>query len=223
LKAFAYLYWLIALLHLAGVVTGEALLGFFTKPLLMPVLIVWYYLTIRARQAPVHWLMMLAFAFSCAGDVFLMFTTELFFLLGLVSFLITHVLYSVSFNMGSRVAGVTSVLRAKPYVAFPVVALSAALITLLFPRIQPDMRIPVIVYTTVITVMVMMAVNRYGKVSATGFWLVTTGAVLFMLSDSLIALNKFYFDRQLPMAGFFIMLLYITAQYLIARGVSKIN
>ena len=216
-----YLYWLIALLHLAGVAIGVSTLSFFTKPFLMPVLIAWYFLVTRQNRTSAHWLMMIAFAFACAGDVFLMYTTELYFLLGLVSFLITHVLYIISFNKEIKTKGGALLLRMKPYLALPVVALAAGLVALVFNSIQPDMKIPVIVYSTVITGMVIVALNRYGKVSAASFRLVTIGVILFLFSDSLIALNKFYFNGQLWKASFFIMLLYITGQYLIARGTAK--
>jgi hypothetical protein len=39
-----------------------------------------------------------------------------------------------------------------------------------------------------------------------------------MFSDSIIALNKFLFDGNLFLSGFWIMILYISGQYLIAKG-----
>lgn len=218
-----YLYAVIALLHLGGIATGAVSLTYFTKPLLMPVLTGWYFAATRRNRTYVHWLMMAAFIFACAGDVFLMYTSELSFLLGLVSFLFTHILYIVSFSKDARAKSKVSLLKSKPLLALPVVALAGGLIALVFSRIQPEMKIPVIVYATVITGMVMVALNRYGRVAAGSFRNVATGAILFMLSDSLIALNKFYFSGQLMMAGFFIMLLYITGQFLIAKGTAKIE
>ncbi len=64
--------------------------------------------------------------------------------------------------------------------------------------------------------MSMMALKRSGRVGDSSFKLVFAGSLLFLLSDSMIAFNKFHSD--IPMAGFLIMLTYIAAQYLIMRG-----
>ncbi len=62
----------------------------------------------------------------------------------------------------------------------------------------------------------MMSLNRSGRVGAMSFKLVFVGSLLFLLSDTMIAFNKFHSD--IPMAGFLIMITYIAAQYLIMRG-----
>ncbi|MDZ4844353.1 MAG: lysoplasmalogenase [Chitinophagales bacterium] len=222
---FQLLFWLAAILHLSAIVLDNPELRFFSKPLLMPLLIAWYFIETKQNRTPIHFIMMIGFVFSCAGDVFLMETTEdkaeLYFLLGLVSFLITHVLYIISFT--KEVAGTKGelLLKKKPFLALPVIALAGALIALVFNRIEPAMQIPVIVYASVITVMVIMAINRHKKVSAQSFQLTIIGALLFMFSDSLIALNKFYFNGTLWNASLLIMLTYITGQFLIAKGTVK--
>jgi uncharacterized membrane protein YhhN len=67
--------------------------------------------------------------------------------------------------------------------------------------------------------MLIAAINRYGKVSRLSFILVLAGAVLFVISDSLIALNKFGFP--FVFSGVAVMTTYIAAQYLIVTGVLK--
>jgi uncharacterized membrane protein YhhN len=71
----------------------------------------------------------------------------------------------------------------------------------------------------VLTLMVLNAVFRYGRTSSAGFWFALAGAVLFMISDSLLAINKFM--NPLPQASLFIMLTYIAAQYLIVEGILR--
>lgn len=220
-QIFMLLYWVAGIAHLAAILLDNESLRFITKPLLMPLLIAWYFIASRQRRNTIHLLMMVAFAFSCAGDVFLMYTTELHFLLGLASFLITHVLYIVCFRKEVAEATGGLLLGKKPYLALPVVALAGLLIALVYHRIEPEMRIPVIVYASVITGMVLMAINRHKQVAAQSFQVTLTGALLFMFSDSLIALNKFYFSGTLWNASLFIMLTYITGQFLIARGTVK--
>ena len=102
--------------------------------------------------------------------------------------------------------------------SFPIVLAGTGLITVLFPTLGP-LKIPVLVYSLVLVGMVMTALFRYGRTSPESFWKVFMGAVLFMTSDSLLAINKFY--TPLPYAGLLIMLTYISAQYLIVEGIVK--
>ena len=78
------------------------------------------------------------------------------------------------------------------------------------------MRPIILVYAISLIGMSMMALNRHSRVSHRSFMLVFVGSILFVLSDSMIALNKFYMEFSL--AGFWIMLSYVAAQYLILRG-----
>lgn len=216
-----YFFWLIALLNIAGEWLEYRPLEYATKPLLMIALGLWYYRATAASRTPTRKLILIALAFSWAGDVFLMGNTELFFLLGLVSFLITHVLYIIGFRKEVGLVQGETLLRKQPLAALPVLLLPAGLLILVFNHIEPAMKIPVVIYSSVITVMVLAALSRYGKVSRESFRMVSAGAVLFMLSDSLIALNKFYFSDGMWKAGFLIMLLYIAGQFMIARGTAK--
>lgn len=72
------------------------------------------------------------------------------------------------------------------------------------------------IYAVSLILMSMMALNRSGRVGERSFKLVFIGSLLLLLSDSMIAFNKFH--SEIPLAGFLIMLSYIAAQYLIMRG-----
>ena len=74
----------------------------------------------------------------------------------------------------------------------------------------------IIIYAFSLILMSMMALNRSGRVGARSARLVFLGSLFFLLSDSMIAVNKFH--AAIPLAGFLIMITYITAQYLIMRG-----
>ena len=65
--------------------------------------------------------------------------------------------------------------------------------------------------------MSIFAINRYGKVNDKSFKLILVGAILFTMSDSLLALNKFL--QPIPLAGVWIMASYAAAQYYITKGV----
>jgi uncharacterized membrane protein YhhN len=145
------------------------------------------------------------------------FNQEIFFLLGLGSFLVAHILYAVCF------ANVTfktneALLPKKFWVLVPLLAYFILLLYSFFSNVPGEMKGPVAVYSLAIATMVVFAVNRYGRVNEKSFALAFAGALLFMFSDSIIALNKFLFDGNLFLSGFWIMILYISGQYLIAKG-----
>lgn len=215
----AIVYLVVALLEIASEVTGNQLLKFISKPLLMPVLMLFYYSNISKPISSFHKKFLIAFFFSWLGDVSLMipFNQEIFFLLGLGSFLVAHILYAVCF------ANVTyksneALLPKKAWVLVPLLAYFILLLYSFFGNVPGEMKGPVAVYSLAIATMVLFAINRFGRVNEKSFALVLAGALLFMFSDSIIALNKFLFDGHLFMSGFWIMVLYISGQYLIAKG-----
>jgi uncharacterized membrane protein YhhN len=222
MKKFYLVYILIAVLEVGAEATGNDMLRFITKPLLMPALILYFYGVTQNSFNQLHKLLIVAFVFSWFGDVFLMFVrfNELFFLAGLASFLITHVLYVVCF---AKVAfkDKAALLPSKFWLLIPLLAYFGILMYSFFPNVPSEMQIPVAIYSATIALMVIFAINRYGRVNDKSFSLVFAGALLFMLSDSLIALNKFLFEGVLSFAGVGIMVLYISGQLLIAEGASK--
>lgn len=231
-KAFEFLYLAVGVVEIGSEATGNQTLRFFTKPLLMILLIAYYTSAVQGWANRAHRLIVSAFIFSWVGDVALMFVGEPgtklmgiernpnYFLLGLVGFLITHVLYTIAFTQVSYKEA-KALLPAKSWVLVPLVLYMVALLSLLVPAISGNdltkpFLIPVLVYSTAIAVMVLFAINRYKRVSDRSFALVFAGALLFMLSDSIIAINKFL--HPFASAGIFIMVLYISGQYLIAKG-----
>lgn len=229
-STFAILYWLVAAVHLLGeflMMTGDSnmlMVRFITKPALMILLFLYGITLVGKNRSLVHKLILVSLAFSWSGDVNLMMPSvpgyrgfeEQFFLMGLVSFLIAHILYILAFRKETSSVYGDTLLKTKPYAALPVVIGLAALLYVVFPHVKADMQIPVIVYASIITLMTIFAINRYGKVSGRSFQMVLTGAVLFMISDSMIAINKFYIPFEWSRVA--IMLTYITAQYLIVKG-----
>ena len=65
--------------------------------------------------------------------------------------------------------------------------------------------------------MMLSAINRFGGVAQNSFRWVFFGALFFLISDSILAVNKF--ADPVTNAGFWIMSTYALAQYLIVRGV----
>lgn len=193
------------------------------KPLLMPILMFWYYKETKA-QTSFDKIILASLFFSWWGDNFLMpaiFKTDINFLLGLASFLVAHVLYIAAFVKTTITQ--KELLKAKPYLVLPFVLIGIGLISFLMKENLSDfneMKIPVIIYASVIMIMVIAALNRFKRVNKQSFKLVFIGALLFMVSDSIIALSKFstLFDGKIYIASILIMTLYASGQYYIVKG-----
>lgn len=187
------------------------------KPLILLSLIGYYMAAAETRS----FVFIRALFFSWVGDVLLLFTAraELFFITGLIAFLISHFLFIQVYrqhrnsNIKNELLGTQKVRY-----ALPIILVSTGLIVILYNSLGP-LRIPVMMYAVVLCVMVLTALFRYGRTSQQSFWMVFTGAFLFLTSDSLLAINKFL--NTIAGAGFMIMLTYIAAQYFIVEGILR--
>ena len=152
-------------------------------------------------------LLFAGFIFSAGGDITLNFTHkgEQFFLMGLGSFLVAHVLYVIAFARDFEF----SMGNLPLMIVWTVFAVAMAVV--LFPKLG-EMRIPVFVYIAVILTMVVMATGWQGDRP----WLLLAGAVLFMLSDSMIAVDKFL--TPISWSRYFIMATYYAGQFMICRA-----
>ncbi|CAN5371821.1 lysoplasmalogenase [soil metagenome] len=211
---FLFLFIGVSLAQLLALIIGWPMVHLVTKPLIMLSLTGYYWINAERRSLT----FILALLFCWLGDVLLMFesTAALFFIFGLLSFLMGHLLYMISYRK-LRDDDISHELLWTQKVRFsiPIVLIGTGLITVLFPTLG-ILKIPVLIYSMVLVGMVMTALFRYGRTSLLSFWLVFAGAAFFMISDSLLAINKFY--APLPFGGFMIMLTYIGAQYLIVQG-----
>ncbi|HIO72331.1 MAG TPA: lysoplasmalogenase [Flavobacteriales bacterium] len=187
------------------------------KPLLLIVISVLFYLETKSNYTSFAKLMQAGFLLAWLGDVLLMFVERdpMFFMLGLGAFLTTHILYALAFKKSVSNSESTAYLKKSPMAAAPFVLLGGVLLYMLYPNLN-ELLIPVFIYTAVIVTMVICALNRRGRVSDLSYKLIYYGALVFMLSDSLLAVNKFM--NPIPYSGVFIMVPYIVAQFMIMKG-----
>ena len=153
-------------------------------------------------------LLLAALAFSLVGDVFLMLPGD-YFIPGLAAFLVAHVFYIALFRQDSPWFANRRALRL-------VLALGVAVYALLWSHL-PDagLQVAVAAYIVVICLMVAQAVGRAQALAQTGGRWVAVGACIFMASDTLIAVNQFL--TPLPLANWWILVTYFTAQLLIVH------
>jgi len=211
------LYFATGIAFIALETIGVAWISIAVKSLIIPLLI-WLYLRfVRGHWNRFHSMIIIALIFSWIGDITLQLTQfqESFFLVGLGSFLITQLIYMVAFFI---TPGKNTLFFRKIYLLIPVALYGWGILWLLSAGLG-DMKLPVTVYTVVILSMLLAAVNREKKVNRQSFLLVLAGAILFVLSDSMIAINKF--SQPFELARIAILSSYFTAQYLIALGCAR--
>ncbi len=154
-------------------------------------------------------LLSLALIFSSLGDIFLALRSGNYFVFGLLSFLVAH-LFFITLWIRHWDTPLQTNGRQKLLVA----ALLLFLATMLWWLLPiPNLSIPVAIYMCVLTTMVITAALANFKSN----WVVM-GAVLFLLSDTLIALSTFKDVVGGRLAGVLIWSTYYLAQYLIAFG-----
>ncbi len=147
--------------------------------------------------------------FALAGDVFLMLPFDRF-VAGLASFLGAHVCYIIAFSArtGFKFAG---------WIALPFVLCGVLMLMVLWPRLD-TLRVPVAVYTTVIVVMAWQATAQWTVTWQTPALLAAIGATLFLVSDAVLAYNRF--RRPFQTAPVVVLSTYYVAQLLIAWSVA---
>ena len=209
------IYFLVLLTFIIGGLTGHQTLQVFTKPLLMPLLMLFVFISI-AKSTGKN-IILAALFFSFAGDVFLLFESKnsLLFIPGLVAFLLTHILYIIYFFSIRPIR--KSLLKTAPYLCFIVLLYGVLLLYFLFPHLGA-LKVPVIIYALIILLMLIASIHIYSRVKKTAGILFIAGAIFFIISDSLLAINKFHTPLLFP---FFIILTYGIAQYLLIRGFTQ--
>ncbi|MFI5096242.1 MAG: lysoplasmalogenase [Candidatus Acidiferrales bacterium] len=149
--------------------------------------------------------------FSLAGDV-LLIRSDHFFTLGLSAFLLTHIAYLFAFTRDTH-------FPVRPGVWILYLLFAACCYFLLFSRLPAGLRFPVAVYSLFLVSMAAQAMGRFLILRTPAARLAAFGALLFVLSDGLLAFNRFY--APLRLAPLLVLLPYYAAQWLIASSTDE--
>ncbi|MBI2731514.1 MAG: lysoplasmalogenase [Sphingobacteriales bacterium] len=209
-RKWLWFFWLIVLADLFIIAFGYENLRFYIKPLIIPALLLYYYTNAGVLNR-FSKILLAGLFFSFLGDVLLLW--EEYFIPGLGCFLTTHLLYIAYFIKTAKTSGWQ--LKKYPLLIVPIAIYAMVLLWLLLPSLGA-LALPVIIYAVVISVMLLLAVNLYAQVKKEVYTNFIGGAALFVLSDSLLAINKFY--RSFSYSGIAIMVTYVLAQYFIVKG-----
>ena len=211
LPLFGVLFVDAAALAAASGALGITGLHVVAKPLALAILIVFAILRARSATMPGRFALLLlaGLAASLTGDVLLMWPA--LFIPGLVAFLLAHLAYIALFAEGVG-------LFPRPRALATTLAVGVAMYGFLWwGGLPAGLRIPVGLYVVVIACMAAQAIGRAAVLGDAGARQVALGACLFMLSDALLATNRFV--QPLPVASLWVLASYYAAQWLIASKV----
>ena len=165
-------------------------LEYIAKPAVMIFMFLWLYTT-TGLLGNTLWFG-LGILLSLAGDVLLMISLDRLFLPGLVAFLLAHICYITGFRAEVMAVNVWSLILLA-FIAVNVSRLLRRIVGEMRARDENQLVFPVILYGTVISIMLYAAMSTLSNQSWTplGAILVSTGALLFVASDVILAWMKF--------------------------------
>jgi uncharacterized membrane protein YhhN len=199
----------------SGIACNIEAISYIADPLLSVVLAGFFLSNTKSITWPFRLFMGLALLFSFIGDIFLLFENrgEEFFIIGIACFLITHLSY-IAFFLRIRYTNFP-----EPDFKWPYIFLTEGALLLFIFSMLPylgDMSIPVIIYAIFISFTLLSSIHAFRLKEQTIGWFCISGAILFIASDTLEAIDHFY--HTVPAGNFLITLTYGLAQWGLCAG-----
>lgn len=217
-KKFTILYYGLVAVFMCSVLFNLPLLHYVVKPIFMVVLMIFHRKQLTRNFSFFSQLVQFGLFFSWIGDIALMFDEQipLLFVVGLGAFLIAHLGYTAAF--------VKSVIDSKAHLnvlksillSLPFIVITGWFFYYMKDGLPADLFVPVLAYTIVISLMGIAAAIRHQHVASKNYNWILVGAILFILSDMVIAINKFVIDFEHD--AILNMTLYLTGQFMITVG-----
>lgn len=218
---FTIVYYILLSIELYGETIGNYSIIWLCKPLLMPVLLILFLMNSKKNFFLERVCLSIALAFSCLGDILFIEHRKDLFLYGVSVYFFVHLCYIVTFVLQIKqlikehLPFSSMIITSIPFWLYLIYFLS-----ILYPKLTDNseetknLLIPIVIYGFVIISMGYVSYLRGRKMP--GFWSVFLGALFFILSDSLLAYNRFV--SRIPVPGLPIMFTYGVGQYLIIIG-----
>lgn len=212
-------FFILAIVEMAALIVADCTheaaaysIARWVKPFLMPSLAIAAMLDRRIPRKTARFIIC-ALIFHAAGDILLLFSGENYFIAGIGAFFIGHILYLVS--LWGLLDGIKSGGK------IGIIALTAGLaVGLMLPyRISGFLQICAYIYGATLLSLVSFSLTGLIRGHRNAV-LSLIGGVLFVISDSLIAVSAFH-SLHLPFHDSLIMLTYLAAQFLIVISFRK--
>lgn len=199
-------FLLVSIADIYAIITGNQEVEMIAKPLITTSLVILYLLSLAK---PNFWYVS-ALLFAFWGDVLLLFQDQ-FFVFGLASFLLAHILLITVSSKFLQQVSISKIL----FHSLPFLAVLGVLLYVIYPNLE-ELLLPVIIYGVVISVFGVVTFLVYTTERSTENAWLFLGALTFILSDSILAINKFHESSEA--LGITIMITYIIAQFLICKA-----
>ncbi|CAF1243295.1 unnamed protein product [Didymodactylos carnosus] len=223
------LYYIVLSIELYGEIVQNFSIIWAVKPLLMPLLLILFLLNSQKNLLIERICLIVSLALSCIGDILFIKDRKDLFLYGISVYLIVHICYILSFIvlikqegklLQQRLTFSSMIIPLVPFFIYLIYFLS-----ILYPKLNnnseetKDLLFPILIYGFIIVGMGYISYLRGRKIP--GFWSVFLGALFFILSDSILAFNKFV--SHIPVPSLSIMFTYGIGQYLITIGTLQVT
>lgn len=220
-KAFSLCFLAIFLLELAAEYFGRSVAFTFSTTSAMVVLmrpcvvlsLMMFFVWTTKLKGRFHKRLFTGLIFAWIGDLLFMLNPS-YFLYALLSFLISNLFYTRAFYLDFLSAQELDKKIAR--IAIACCSIGAIAFYFFLRPYLGGMKLPIMVYVFVVSMMLMMSVFRRLRVNTLSFNLIFVGALIFALSDGLLAYFKFIAPSNL--SGLMIMSTYMIAQFLIVMG-----
>jgi uncharacterized membrane protein YhhN len=218
LKKFEFLYYALVGVFTYSLVQQLPLLHYTVKPLFMVILMVFQRRQLGGLSSFFSKTIQFGLFFSWIGDIALMFDERIpiLFVVGLGAFLIAHLGYAAAFVKNVKDSNSNFDVPKSALMALPFIAITSCFFYYMKDGLPAELFVPVLAYTVVISVMGITAAIRHNHVDSKSYNWILIGAVLFILSDMVIAINKFVIDFEYD--AILNMILYLTGQFMITVG-----
>jgi uncharacterized membrane protein YhhN len=194
-------------LAISGKYKKQKFIHYAFKPLTMVLIISLAWERTLSSPSSYGYLVISGLCLSLLGDIFLMLPKNRI-RPGLVAFLAAHVLYIFALSQGIQLRSY--------FVLVPLLLLGAIIYAVIFKNIR-RLRVPVLVYVLVLSLLAWVAVNRYLTFADQASLLVMLGGLLFFVSDSALAVNRF--RKKFWLAEILILSAYFAAQLCFALSI----
>jgi uncharacterized membrane protein YhhN len=193
----------------------------FTKPLLMPALTTSFMTATPNRSDRLKHGTVAAQAFSWAGDVALLGSSERAFLTGVGSFFAAHAAYIAALRSAGSHTSSRSLSRPGPLLALAVWGAATPVLATAAGNKDKKLKLPVAAYVTILASMFATSTLLDSARPKAGQRRIVAGTTLFLVSDSILATREFIIKSQSPKLDAAVMATYTAGQWLIAEGVAQ--
>ncbi len=207
---FLILFIVISILNFIFEIKGNKKGRYFTKPFLVPLLILFYLFSVSTP----NYYILLALMGGFIGDVFLMWPEKQTFVLsGISAFLLGHVFYIILFLTSTQFLKEVHIWFY--FLLIPYIVLGIYLARKLYPSMK-TMKFPATIYISVLYIMSFTSLTRIFEISYLLFILPFIGSLFFIISDTILAFDMFKIHKKYN--DVYVMSTYVIAQLLIVLG-----